>query len=984
MLGKVAVVLRFSLLGPLEVHDGAVPVQVSGTKLRTLLSVLLLHANQPVPPGTLQAALWGTDPPRSVGTSLPNHVARLRRLLGDRDGDRVETVRGGYRIKVADGELDVTEFAAFVRSAQDARARQDWPEVIRRAVAAEDLWRGTPLAAEPVDVLAPHVQKLVTTRVEALEWHIDAALRLDRLEGLASRLAGLVEEYPLSETLTVQYMRVLHRTGRRAQALDAFQRLRRTLVKELGIEPSASTQQAQRRILAADEAEDEEQPRTSPAHPGPAETASEVIGTSVPLNGFQRHILTTASVAPEEPIVPRRPRQPSRPVPRQLPAAPRFFVGRAEPIEALSQAAARGEAVIAVVGAGGIGKTALALSWAHRMAADFPDGQLYLDLHGFSPGGWPVAPADALAALLQALGGADGPIPTDFAARAALYRTLAADRRLLIVLDNAADSEQVRALLPGGSGCLTVVTSRNRLAALVATAGAQPVRLDPLDADEAGELFRARLGPARVADDADAFCALAAACAGFPLALALIAARLALEPDLLPADLARQLRDDRRRLSVLGIAETAVDLRDVFSWSRRQLSPAAARLFLTLGLHPGTSAPMRLAALLADLPRDTADTASRELAAAHLALLTADGRILFHDLIHLYAAESADAELDDEDRRGIRQRMFDYYALSVFAANQLVHPTRSVVPFPGRTGHGAHATAEVFEDVMGAAAWLDRERDVLVAVSAQADEAGEDATAWWLAWSLTVSIDRRGDWQAQVELQERALRAAERMDRADLRAWTHRELATAHWRLGRLPAAKQHLAGARDLWCVLDDHAGLARVYRAWSLVCESEQDYPAALAHAYCALSHARAAGDAAEKGMALATVAWHCAMCGDYQAALTHAGEAVRIHDEIGYPVGAAYALDTMGMASQRLGLDEDAVRYYNEAAERFEEGGERYYLAQTLLRVAEVHRSMGDEELAGARCAAARAIVDGLSVPRTDPIRALLDPSCSPDPG
>ncbi|GAA1961727.1 AfsR/SARP family transcriptional regulator [Catenulispora subtropica] len=974
--------MRFDLLGPLRIQVDGEPVSVQSPKLRALLAVLLFNPGRPVALGTIQRVLWGEAPPPSATASLHNHVTRLRRLLGAAGSARVSTVRAGYQIRVYDGELDTVAFTEQARGVGKARADGDWALVLRLASDALALWRAVPLSDAPIEALQPYVRQLVEVHVEVLEARFEAALAREEGDGLVSALRQAVDQYPLREAFHVQLMEALFRAGGRAEALEVFQALRRTLVDRLGIEPSARAQRTQQRILAAEgrggsaraeptlraEPTSRSEPTLIPPTSPTSREAAPDIADAMPIPRTPGPDSGDGSLPPTE-------SQLSEPPPRQLPAAPRFFVGRDAETAELFGARTSGDTVLAVVGPGGIGKTALALAWSHRIVEDFPDGQLYVDLHGFSAGGGPVAPADVLAGFLHALGVSSGRIPADFASRAALYRTHTAEKRMLVVLDNAAGSAQVKDLLPGGASCLTVVTSRSRLADLVATGGARPVRLGPLGDDEAVGLFRRRLGADRVADEYQQFKAVAEACAGLPLALAIVAARLSLEPDLATAGLVARLSDARTRLAALDLAESATGLREAFSWSQRLLGPTTARLFAALGLHPAPSISPQAAACLADLSPEAAGRAVHELVSAHLATPTPEGRIQLHDLIHLYAAESADSELSPTERNDIRRRMFDHYTGSAAAADRMINPTRPVVAFPRRE---RYAPAMGFSDAMDAAAWLAREREVLLAISSLSAEADCPETTWRLSWSLTVFLDRRADWQAQIGLQGRALHAAWKLGRADLQARTYGDIATACWRLGRFEAALGHLARAHDLWLGLDDRAGLAWVERIRSLVHESRAAYPEALEHSLAALGHARAAEDVAGEAMALAAAAWCHACCADYESALDLAAGAVAVHRRIGHGVGAAHALDTMGLASHRLGRHDDALTYYRQAASEFESAGEHYYLANTLVRTAEVHVVTGEADQASDCRAAARAIVDTLGVPDNDPLlRALRTP-------
>ncbi|WP_377272652.1 BTAD domain-containing putative transcriptional regulator [Peterkaempfera sp. SMS 1(5)a] len=417
--------MRFGLLGPLTVADGTTAVGVTSPKVRVLLAELLLRANQPVPVDTLRSALWGEQPPATATASLHNHISRLRRLLGPEGEERLSSTPDGYVLRTGPGELDAEVFDGHLDRARGALLRQEWDTVSRESAAALALWRGRPLAEVPaLPDAEPRIQQLVEAHLQALEWRFEADLHLGRHDGLAPELAHWAAEHPLREAFHRQLMLALHRTGRRAEALEVHQRLRRALVDELGVEPGPAVRQAHQEVLAETES-------------GPAE----------------------------------RP-QPRPPAPAQLPADLTDFTGRVDDVRRLEEllapaadrdGAARAVVISAVSGTAGIGKTTLAVHAGHRLAARFPDGHLYVDLQGVAPE--PPAPSAVLARFLSDLGVPDGEIPADEEARAVRYRTLTAGRRLLLVLDNARDAAQVRPLLPAG-GCGVLVTSRRRLPGL--------------------------------------------------------------------------------------------------------------------------------------------------------------------------------------------------------------------------------------------------------------------------------------------------------------------------------------------------------------------------------------------------------------------------------------------------------------------------------------------------------------------------------------
>jgi DNA-binding SARP family transcriptional activator len=538
----------FGLLGPQAVRRGGVKIPVPPGKQRVVLAALLLNANRPVPLDELAEALWGTSPPVSARATMQNYVMRLRKALG---GNRITTQPGGYQISVDPGELDLSRFETLLATARAAARDGSWDASAREAEAALALWRSEPLAGVESEYLAVReLPRLAELRLQALETRIDAELHLGRQSEVVSDLQQLASVHPLREHLHALLMLALYRDGRQGEALAAFQRARQVLVDELGTEPGSELRELHQRILAADPTLDVPAPgRPTAGAPAPA-------------------------------------------LPRELPAGIRHFTGRGGELKELTglldQTTEQSPTVVisAIGGTAGVGKTALAVQWAHQVAGRFPDGQLYVNLRGYDPG-QPLTAADALAGFLRALGVAGPDIPAEEDERAARYRSLLAAKRILVVLDNAGSVEQVRPLLPGSPGSVVLVTSRDALSGLVARDGAHRLDLDLLPLPDAVNLLRALIGD-RVDDDPQAAAALAEWCARLPLALRVAAELAVTRPQVSLGGLAAELADQQRRLDLLeagGDPRTAV--RAVFSWSYRHLGPEAARAFRLAGLHPG-------------------------------------------------------------------------------------------------------------------------------------------------------------------------------------------------------------------------------------------------------------------------------------------------------------------------------------------------------------------------------------------------------------
>lgn len=657
-------------------------------------------------------------------------------------------------------------------------------------------------------------------------------------------------------------------------------------------------------------------------------------------------------------------------VPRQLPAAPRHFVGRTAETAAMSRSLAETSSpLFVIVGAGGIGKSALALAWAHSAAADFPDGQLYVNLRGFDPVGVPVPPDECLGGFLDALGVPAERRPASRAERAAAFRTLTADKKLLVLLDNAADSDQVRELLPGGPACLTIVTSRTRLAGLVASEGARPLGLTPLPEDEAFTYLQARLGADRVDREHTALEQLVTYCGGLPLALAVVTARLVLEPDLDAAALAARLGDSRAALSELAVADDAVDLRAVFSWSHRMLTPAAASLFSTLGLHPGPSFSAATVLAVAAAPGPEAEAALRELVGTHLLSADADGRYRFHDLVRLYAAERAETDLNESGRRDARRRIVDHYLDLAIHGDQRLVPNRP--PRPNASAVAVPSTSPAFADAVEAMRWFDAERDVLVAVSGMADEHGFDEHAWQLPWAFAMYLDRTADRQTMLALLDLAADAAKRLGDTTTRVQMLCAAAQTRSFVGGSDLALELLNRAREDLRDLDDPISAARVELTAATLLLHGERYDDALVCAERAIPLWRRAESLGGEGQAILSAARALIGLRRFDEALGHCHEALNLNERIGFRTGQGRVLDVMALALRELGRLDEALHYHDRAATTHAADGDRYYQALTMARAARIHGALGDAAQAREVQAAAWVIVDSLGLADDDRI-------------
>jgi tetratricopeptide (TPR) repeat protein len=657
----------------------------------------------------------------------------------------------------------------------------------------------------------------------------------------------------------------------------------------------------------------------------------------------------------------------------QLPARTSTFVGRAEELERLTSILDKGTggqeiggAVIisAINGTAGIGKTALALRWAHEVAPRFPDGQLYVNLRGFDSSVSPVRSADAIRGFLIALGEEPRRIggELELDELAALYRSRVAGRQLLILLDNARDADQVRPLLPASSTCLVVVTSRNQLTSLLTGEGAHLLTLDLLSVAEAHDLLTGHLGSDRISDEPAVVDELIDLCARLPLALSIVAARAAAHPAFKLATLAGELRDAGRRLDALDGGDLSTNVQTVFSWSYRNLRKAAARMFRMLGIHPGPDISPHAAASLTGMPLEQARMALVDLTQNHLLAEHSPGRFAFHDLLRVYAAQQAAAVDTETERRAATHRMLDHYLHSAYTAALGLHPSFDPItispPQPGLTPESLLAS------YAAAWAWFQAEYPVLLAVI-QLAAAGWGTHAWQLAWTLTDYLARRGQWHDLRVIHNLALAAAGNHAGPRGEAFVHQGIGRAYLGLGRHAEARTDLEQALALFTQLGDQLGQAETHLIISWVLD-DQDHPAgALQHAEQALGLYLTNEHRPGQASALNDIGWYHSRLGDHHQALTLCEQALALQQKLTDRRGLAYTLDSLGYAHHHLGRYQDAAAFYQQALDFNDELGDRHLQAAVLDRLGDTRHATGDREGAHASWRQALDILDQFSL-------------------
>ena len=947
--------MRFAVLGPVAVVDGDAEIPLSSPVHRVLLTVLLLHANKAVSADLFAEAIWDGAPPATARASLQNHVMRLRRTLGGAVGVRLVTRTPGYLMEVQDGELDLNRFTRLRDSGRLAARQGAWHDAARLLQAALGQWTGELFAnVRASDPLTAEARRLTELRLQTVELRVEAELRCGHHSDVIGELHSLAAVHPLREHLRELLMMALSRDGRRAEALAAYQDIRRTLVDELGIEPNDRIQRLHQQILAAD-----------PALTGvwPAEDDAPVVG------------YPTGS----RPADDRAISLPDQVIPRQLPPAVGSFVGRETELRQLARwlrqsgRRAASPVIVGIRGAAGVGKTTLAVHWAHRVSGLFPGGQLHIDLRGFAPSGQPMTLAEAIRCLLDALGVPADRIPASVHAQVGLYRTLLADReRVLVLLDNARDAEQARPLLPGAPGCMAIVTSRDELVGLAAVDSAGMLTLDVLSEAEARQLLADRLGADIVARESTVVDELSALCARLPLALAVAAARAALPSGPTLTRLVVELHDVRSRLDALDTGDHASSIRAVLSWSYHCLSEPAARMFRLLGLQQGPDIGVCAAASLAGIPVDQARALLIDLTRVQLLTQRSPARFAFHDLLRAYAAERAEAGEDETSQHAALRRLFDHYLHTGIAADRLLYPARDPLLLdPASDG----VTPERLAGHEQAVDWFEAEYEGLLAAVSQAGTAGFGGHAWKLAWALSDFMERRGYWSDWARIQRAALAAASGLGDLTGMARAHRALGSALIKLGARDDARTHLEAAHAACRQGGEQVGEARVGLDLAMLAEQDGNEPEALLHAERALSLLVKAGHRAGQGRALNSVGWYYAKMGRVQRAISLCERAVALCAELGDQVGEAAAWDSLGLCHRRLADYPAAIACSRRSVELTGLIGDRYHQADALVRTGDTYQAAGDLTAARGAWQQAMLILDELRHPDVHDVRRKL---------
>jgi tetratricopeptide (TPR) repeat protein len=620
--------------------------------------------------------------------------------------------------------------------------------------------------------------------------------------------------------------------------------------------------------------------------------------------------------------------------------------------------------ISAVSGTAGVGKTALAVHWAHRVRAEFPDGQLYLNLRGFETAAPPLQPGEAIRVFLDALAVPAHRIPVGLAEQVGLYRSLVADRRILVVLDNARDAEQVRPLLPGGDATRVVITSRNRLLGLVVGEGARPLPLGTMDAGEANQLLRRRLGSGRVDREPEA---------AAEIALALVAARVAAQPRSTLQELALELQDTVAPLDSMTTGQDqATDLRHVFSRSYATLSGPGQAMFRMLGLHPGPHTAEAAAASMANRSLEETRRILVELYDAGLATEIAPGIYTLHDLLHAYARERSEREESEAERDAAIHRLLDHYLFTAVNADRQLEPHRDPIDLPAPC---VGTVPEAMESPAAALAWFAQEYPALLRAVELAAARGLDEYVWRLPWALVTYFDLQGRWQPFKATQVLARAAAQRLGNVEAEGRALRHLANASIQMGDLDEADTYLQRALTLFEGLGDAAPQATAHMNLSLLRERQERIKESNDHSAQALRLFRATGHRVGEGIALNSLGYGYALLGEFPAALEHCHQALELDRANGHRKGEAHTADSLGFIYGRLGDHVQATRWFGQALDLFREFGDRYNEADALLNLGDVFAAMGDPAAATRSWSDAAQIMREIDHPRETEARQRL---------
>ncbi|MFE0644894.1 BTAD domain-containing putative transcriptional regulator [Streptomyces sp. NPDC058877] len=908
--------LAFRVLGPLQVHGPGGPLRLPPGRQEVILAALLLEANRVVSTNHLVDLIWEDNPPETARTQVQICVSRLRKLLAGADGEVTITTRPpGYVLHTDPANVDAALFTGLVLQARRLREQGELVPAVRLLREAMTLWQGECLSGLDGGPLANKARQLNEERLAAVELRIQLELELGRYDGLVGELQLLTHEHPLREKLHGQLIQALYWSGRQAEALEAFRTARRFLAEELGLEPGRELRELESAILTG------ELPAPSgavPVRPPGGKAPEGPPPTAVPEKGEG----AGAPAAPAQEST----RQDS--VPRQLPAAVADFVSDAGQLAALEEALTGrpGRTTVglaAITGKPGTGKSTLAVHVAHMLAeTGFPDGQLYCDLRGTT--GAPATPEEVLGRFLRALGIPGQLIPEALDERAEMYRTRLASRRVLVVLDDAAGEGQVLPLLPGSRGCAVLVTGRARLTALP---GAHRVELDVLAEDRALELLSRIVGRERVVTEAAAAEALVRTVGRLPLALRIVAARLAARPHWTLASMVQRLANERHRLDELAHGE--MTMRASLSLTYEGLAPEDRRLLRLLSMAHAPTLPSWLAGALlddrrpfpSDLMEPLVDVQMLDVAGVER---TGGFRYRFHEIIRVYAREQLAAQHAPEERREALARMAGGWMYLAQQAHRKVYGGDFTVLHGDapRWKPPASYTDEVLADPL---AWLDAEQAALCSMVEHAADEGLHDLSWDLATSLVTLFEVRGHYDLWEQTHLRALAAVRKAGNLRGTAAVRASLGSLYMSRNQFDTARQTLISALDVFQALDEPMGEALCRRDMALIARTGGDDATALELYRRSLADFDRAGDVVGRAIVLTQSAHIRMRQGEIASAQGQLDEALEIYEGVGYTGGRARTLRRVGQLLLEQGRSDLAVLTFTEVLELCRDSGD-----------------------------------------------------------
>ena len=951
--------VRFTVFGAVRAWRGSTELELGPPQQRAVLALVLARGGQPTSLGELVDLLWAAAPPASAVNIVHRYVGALRRVLEPglppRAAGRWLVRHGsGYRAAADAEALDLLRFRELVGQARETTASGQAADAVPLFAAALALCQG-PCAGDLTAVRAHPAftavdQECLTVVREAA----DVALGAGLADQLLPALRQAADGDPLAEPVQTRFMLALAAAGSQAEALAVYEATRARLAEHLGLDPGAELREAHGRVLR----------QQAGGTSGRAAAGRMVAPGTLPA-GRDRSRRTDIPAA-AHPVV----------RPAQLPADLAAFAGRRPEVARISELlgaspqATKTMPIVMIDGMPGSGKTALAVHCAHALADRFPDGQLYVNLRGFDPGG-AVCAAEALQGFLEVLGMPPQRVPADLDGQAAMYRSLLASQRVLVVLDNARDDAQVRPLLPGSPGCMVIVTSRNCLNGLVASDGAQLLTLDVFSPRDAREALAVRLGAGRVAAEPDAAEEIVALSGRLPLALALVAARAAARPRFSLNVIASELRKAQGSLDAFSDAGLP-DVRTVFFWSYRMLSPAAASLFRLLSLHPGPDIALPAAASLAGVPSLETRALLSELTWARLLNEHRPRRFSFHDLLRSYAAELC-AETDTAPARAAAvSRMLSHCLHSAHNSHALFLPHQQTPePEPPEPG----VQPEQADDYATAIEWFAAEHRVLEATIRYAGQHGFTSHAWQLAYKLTLFYQRKGFWHDWAATARTALDATQAEGDLDGQAHMHRMLAGALLYLGDAVAALAELERTQELYTVLGYTTEHAYLHSNFGTALSRLGRYGDAITHHEQALELYRAAGLRIGEALAMEGIGSCANRLGDHDQAIVSITAGLRIHQELGDSSGEANSLASLGQSYHLVGDYARAVTFTERALQLYRAMGSGADEAEVLMALGDIRLAAGNQVQAGACFGAALAILDELRLPQADTLRDRL---------